>query len=143
MPPAAGLESLLGKPEEKPEEESEEKNDIADDEGKDGDEDEDEEMSAPRNPMFPFLFPGMPPPGQDNTEASKNLQELLQRQAMIPGMMNPLAGLATGAPNQQFQGLFNMFLSEMLKKVQKDTPPQTPPSSPPPHEESCAEETSS
>ena len=144
MPPAAGLESLLGKPEEKPEEESEEKNDIADDEGKDGDEDEDEEMSAPRNPMFPFLFPGMPPPGQDNTEASKNLQELLQRQAMIPGMMNPLAGLAAGAaPNQQFQGLFNMFLSEMLKKVQKDTPPQTPPSSPPPHEESCAEETSS
>ena len=83
-------------------------------------------------------------------DASKNLNEMLQRQLPFPGMVNPLLGLpginpGAGQPNPQFQGLFNMFLNEMLKKVQKDTPPQTPPSSPPATQEpqSCMEETTS
>ena len=78
------------------------------------------------------------------------INDLLQRQMMTAGaaaLMNPLLmpGLAAAAANGQspnaatgqLQGLFNMFLSEMLKKVQpqpqaaqKDTPPQTPPISP-------------
>ena len=158
LPPTAGLDGLF-KPnerqniDEKDEKEKEnEKEQIAEEEEKNvEDEGDDGEISSyqgpPPNSMFPFPM-GLP--GQD-LEASKNLQELLQRQLQFPGIMNPLMGFpglaaGGGAPNQQFQGLFNMFLSEMLKKVQKDTPPQTPPSSPPPvqvnQEEPCVEETS-
>jgi hypothetical protein len=72
--------------------------------------------------------------------------EMLHRQLAAGGgqfpaaaMLGPAVLLGGGLPGfggpggqqqQQFQGLFNMFLSEMLKKVQKDTPPQTPPVSP-------------
>ena len=77
------------------------------------------------------------------------LSELLQRHALSGMINNPMSGLSgfpglPGAPpaagNPQFHGLFNMFLSEMLKKVQKETPPQTPPSSPPPSQEEEEEE---
>ena len=125
--------------EEKDEEkDGKEKEDIAEEEGEDDEDGELERGGAPAGqaaPVFPFpLGPGQP--GQDG-EASKNLQELLQRQLQFPGIINPLMGFPglAGPPpggNQQFQGLFNMFLSEMLKKVSKETPPQTPPSSPPP-----------
>ena len=163
MPPTAGIDSLfkqniMDKNEDKKKEA--EKDEIAEEEEKEveqeeGDGEEGEVSSYPGggsapSSMFPFAM-GLPGAGQEG-EASKNLQELLQRQLQFPGMLNPLLGFpgmagagAPAAPNQQFQGLFNMFLSEMLKKVQKDTPPQTPPSSPPPsapsQEESCVEET--
>jgi hypothetical protein len=99
----------------------------------------------------PFPFPlelGKLPQGGPDGDASKNLNEMLQRQLHFPGMVNPLLGLpglnpGANPPNPQFQGLFNMFLSEMLKKVQKDTPPQTPPASPPAQEPACMEETTS
>lgn len=154
LPPTTGLDSLmLGKMDnnktdnandDEVEEVREKGDDTGEEEEKEEEKEEDKSSSAPMNPMLPFLFGGGMP-GQDN-EASKNLQELLQRQMMMPGMMNPFQGLGSApAGNQQFQGLFNMFLSEMLKKVQKDTPPQTPPSSPPPPQEtdSCTEETQS
>jgi hypothetical protein len=51
--------------------------------------------------------------------------------AVLLGGLPAFGAAAAGQQQQQhFQGLFNMFLSEMLKKVQKDTPPQTPPVSP-------------
>ena len=145
LPPTTGLDGMFNKKfnekiDEKDEEkEAKEKEDITEE---DADEDEEGEVPAPvpagHNPVFPFPLGSGPPAPQDG-EASKNLQELLQRQLQFPGIINPLMGfpgLAGGPPggNNQFQGLFNMFLSEMLKKVQKDTPPQTPPSSPPPGE---------
>ena len=142
LPPTSGLDGMFnknfqekvdGKDEEK---DAKDKEDIAEEEG----EEEESEMAAAvpagqNPPVFPF--PLGPTPGQDG-EPSKNLQELLQRQLQFPGIINPLMGFPglAGPPggNNQFQGLFNMFLSEMLKKVQKDTPPQTPPASPPPAE---------
>ena len=151
LPPTTGLDGLFNKNDEEKDEDRDrnnEKDDIAEEEGKDKEEEENDgdvlPVPAPTS-MFPFPM-GMP---MQEGEASKNLQELLQRQLQFPGMMNPLmgfpglAGAGAGGPNQQFQGLFNMFLSEMLKKVQKDTPPQTPPSSPPASEDPCVEETSS
>merc|ERR1719232_2372795 len=151
LPPTTGLDGLLNKNDEEKDEDRDrnnEKDDIAEEEGKDKEEEENDGDVLPvptPTSMFPFPM-GMP---MQEGEASKNLQELLQRQLQFPGMMNPLmgfpglAGAGAGGPNQQFQGLFNMFLSEMLKKVQKDTPPQTPPSSPPASEDPCVEETSS
>ena len=82
-----------------------------------------------QQPAFPFPL-------------EKSGLELLQRQltagSQFPaGMLGPAVLLGSlpgfggaGQQQHQFQGLFNMFLSEMLKKVQKDTPPQTPPVSP-------------
>ena len=159
LPPTTGLDGLFSKEKgrEQEQEEEKEREDIAEEEEKQGPEEEERAASAsplplPPNAMFPFpLVPGLQ---EGQGEASKGLQELLQRQLQFPGIINPLMGMglpalagagagagAGAAPNQQFQGLFNMFLSEMLRKVQKDTPPQTPPSSPPPppQEEPCAE----
>ena len=150
LPPTSGLDGMFNKnfpdklDEKDEEKEGKEKEDIAEDEG---DEDDESEVAAgapaaQNPPVFPFpLGPGGPG-GQDGQEASKNLQELLQRQLQFPGIINPLMGfpgLAAPPPggNNQFQGLFNMFLSEMLKKVSKETPPQTPPSSPPPPDSDC------
>ena len=150
LPPGAGLESILGKNGEREEKDEE---DIRQDQG-DRNEDEDditdrdeeakEEDRMKEIPPFPF-------PLDFNKQAPglmKNspLNDMFQRQMMtgqFPGLMNPLLlpGLgAPGAGGQQFQGLFNMFLSEMLKKVQKDTPPQTPPISPATVDNSPAEE---
>ena len=155
LPPTTGLDGLFSKEKgREQEEEGKEREDIAEEEDKQGAEEEERAASAsplplPPNAMFPFpLVPGLQ---EGQGEASKGLQELLQRQLQFPGMINPLMGMglpalagagagAGAAPNQQFQGLFNMFLSEMLRKVQKDTPPQTPPTSPPPQEDSCLEE---
>ena len=148
LPPTTGLDGLFGARQEDKDEdkEAETRDDIAENEEKETEDQEQERASSPAAPpaMFPFPMAGLG--GQESGEASKNLQELMARQMQFPGMINPLMGLPMGlagagaAPNSQFQGLFNMFLSEMLKKVQKDTPPQTPPSSPPPQEEACLEE---
>ena len=146
LPPTTGLDGLFGgnRQEEEDKEAETRDQDIAENEEKEPE--EQERPSSPAAPvpaMFPFPMAGL---GQaQDGEASKNLQELMARQIQFPGMINPLMGLPMGlagaaAPNSQFQGLFNMFLSEMLKKVQKDTPPQTPPSSPPPQEDACVEE---
>ena len=120
--------------------------------------DRDEEMKAvaeklrespqPLAPPPPFGFPlDVSKLGAAAASGGLPLNDLLARQMLgaggvgaagaFPGLMNPLLGLPVaagggGAANQQFHGLFNMILSEMLKKVQKDTPPQTPPVSPRP-----------
>ena len=149
LPPTTGLDGLFSNRQEDREDREEERGeDIAEAEDQETEDQDQERASSPPAPsaMFPFPMAGAGLPGQEAGEASKNLQELLQRQLQFPGMISPLMGLPIGlagagaAPNSQFQGLFNMFLSEMLKKVQKDTPPQTPPTSPPPQEDSCLEE---
>ena len=147
LPPTSGLDGMFNKNfndklEEREEDKAgREKEEVAEEEGE---EEEDGEVAAAapagqNPPVFPFP---LGPAGGEGQEASKNLQELLQRQLQFPGIINPLMGFPglAGPPpggNQQFQGLFNMFLSEMLKKVSKETPPQTPPSSPPPADSDC------
>ena len=153
LPPGAGLEGILGKSREREGEEArreqekelEKEADITDREEEQKSEEKEKDAS------MPFPFP-MDFSKQAGALKSSPINDLLQRQMLgggsqFPGMMNPLLLPGAGAPApavpQQFQGLFNMFLTEMLKKVQKDTPPQTPPISPsppsvaeqPPHKE--------
>lgn len=143
LPPTSGLDGILSKNRDQERDENgrleregsqEEDDDITDrdEEEKQGDEDG-KEIPSP----FPFPLDFHKMQSQGGLKNSP-INDILQRQMMgqFPGgLMNPLLlpGLAgPGGGGQQFQGLFNMFLSEMLKKVQKDTPPQTPPVSPSP-----------
>ena len=157
LPPGAGLEGILGKHKDVLEEDQRMEEDVDPKEDAMGDADiterEDELKAGDGDKLKdspvahqPFGFP------LDVTKMAAShkpsaINDLLARQMMgggapFPGLMNPLllGGGPTGPANQQFQGLFNMILSEMLKKVQKDTPPQTPPISPAHHEEAGREE---
>eukprot|EP00090_Calanus_glacialis_P039546 TRINITY_DN6884_c0_g1_i1.p1 TRINITY_DN6884_c0_g1~~TRINITY_DN6884_c0_g1_i1.p1 ORF type:complete len:1311 (-),score=300.50 TRINITY_DN6884_c0_g1_i1:2883-6815(-) len=162
LPPSVGIDNMFNKSTDENRSDNEEENncereisekdkdDIAEEDFEESKE-EGEVSSINNMHNSPFPFPldlGKLQQGGPDGDASKNVNEMLQRQLQFPGMVNPLLGLpglnpGANPPNPQFQGLFNMFLSEMLKKVQKETPPQTPPASPPPQEPACMEETTS
>ena len=170
LPPTTGIENLFNKSLQKEgkevQREANHEEDRADKEANDENEDitdREEEESPKESAEPPSIVPNAFPFPLDlakmlggQAAAPKEggggpLSELLQRHALSGMINNPMSGLSAGFPglpggpapaagNPQFQGLFNMFLSEMLKKVQKETPPQTPPSSPPPSQEEEEEE---
>jgi hypothetical protein len=150
LPPTTGVDILFNKGKELAKD-GDANNDEDEKNSKDGDDYADKDREDSHKPITPFPPPPFPfpldlgkmmAPGKEAPGGP--LSDLLHRQALT-GLINPMAGLPglpglpTGAANPQFHGLFNMFLSEMLKKVAKETPPQTPPASPPPPP---AEETS-
>ena len=156
LPPGAGLEGILGRSKEREEREEEAKRELEKESSKndeyaditDREEEQKNDEKGEKDASTPFPFPmdfSKQAAGAGSLLKSSPINDLLQRQMMggqFPGMMNPLLmpGMGGTPPTgHQFQGLFNMFLSEMLKKVQKDTPPQTPPISPSPGDNALKE----
>ena len=151
LPPTTGIESLFNRSLDKERVKDGETAEKSDEDAMDKDGEDREDSIADKYsednlkdntqlpfPPPPFGFPldlakMMGAPGGKGLPGGP-LGDLLARQT--GGPMAGLPGLPGLPPagNPQFQGLFNMFLSEMLKKVQKETPPQTPPSSPGPLE---------